>query len=138
MRSANAFQPPMPSGDAPPEPADLDPPSSHSTAAATPQPSAGTKAARNAFLWLLQVAEDPDLPPLGYRLAIIISQKVDRRKGYAHPPHSELMKATGASRRGIQITVKALEQRGHLGVVVGRGSGHANRYRLKLDPGRSR
>lgn len=120
-------------------PSDLDPLSSTSPLAlAGPPVSNGTKAARAVFLWLKQVAQDPDLPPLGYRLAIIISQCVDRRKGYAHPSHNQLQEALGASRRGIQKTVAALEQRDHLGVTVGRGAGHANRYRLKLDPNRTR
>ncbi|MCJ2057651.1 hypothetical protein MKL09_13925 [Methylobacterium sp. J-048] len=120
-------------------PADLDPLSSTSSLALTSRPSSsGTNAARDVFLWLKQVAQDPDLPPLGYRLAIIISQCVDRRKGYAHPSHSQLQEALGASRRGIQKTVAALELRDHLGVTVGRGAGHANRYKLKLAPGRSR
>lgn len=96
-------------------------------------PANGTSAARAVFLWLRQIARDPDLSPLGYRVAIEISQCVDRRKGYAHPSHGKLATDLDASRRGIQLALKQLRDRGHLDVEVSRGAGHANRYSLRLD-----
>ncbi|BAQ44259.1 MULTISPECIES: hypothetical protein [Methylobacterium] len=90
-------------------------------------------AARKVFLWLRQIARHAGLTPLGYRVAIEISQCVDRRKGYAHPSHEMLADALDASRRGIQLAVKQLQDRGHLDVTVSRGAGHANRYRLRLN-----
>ncbi len=95
-------------------------------------PIDGQGAARKVFLWLRQIARDAGLTPLGYRVAIEISQCVDRRKGYAHPSHEMLAKALDASRRGIQLAVKQLQDRGHLDVTVSRGAGHANQYRLRL------
>ncbi len=95
-------------------------------------PIDGQGAARKVFLWLRQIARDAGLTPLGYRVAIEISQCVDRRKGYAHPSHKRLAEDLDASRRGIQLAVKQLEDRGHLDVTVSRGAGHANRYRLRL------
>lgn len=96
-------------------------------------PANGTSAARAVFMWLRQIARDPDLSPLGYRVAIEISQCVDRRKGYAHPSHGQLATDLDASRRGIQLALKQLRDRGHLDVKVSRGAGHANRYSLRLD-----
>ncbi|MET3485865.1 hypothetical protein [Methylobacterium sp. 1973] len=114
------------------EPPDLDPLSGHGRAASAAEPSSGKSAARNVFLWLRQIARDPELPPLGYRLAIELSQCVDRRKGYAHPSHGWLASELDVSRRGVQMALKSLQDRGHLDVTVSRGAGHANRYRLRL------
>lgn len=105
-----------------------------------------TKAAREVFVWQRQIAEDGELTLLAHRVAIMISQLVDRRKGYAYVAHEKLRTmlkisrkgvAKPASRRGIQNAIQQLTERGYLDVEVGRSNGVANRYRLvSLKPAR--
>lgn len=90
------------------------------------------RAAREVFVWLRQIARDADLSPLALRLAIEVSQHVDRKKGYAHPSHATLAADLAASRRGVQNALSQLQDRGHLDVRVSRGAGQANRYRLRI------
>lgn len=92
----------------------------------------GKGAAREVFEWLRQIARNPDLSPLALRVAIEVSQHVDRRKGYAHPSHATLAADLTASRRGIQNALGQLQDHEHLEVQVSRGAGQANRYRLRV------
>jgi hypothetical protein len=38
--------------------------------------------ARAKFLWLDQVCDDPELTPLGFRLAYVLANLVNERQGY--------------------------------------------------------
>jgi hypothetical protein len=110
----------------------------HLDAVSEPQPGGmvdepdAKGAAREAFLWLRQIARDPALSPLALRVAIEVSQHVDRRKGYAHPSHATLAADLAASRRGVQNALSQLQDQEHLDVQVSRGAGQANRYRLRV------
>ncbi|MCJ2083221.1 helix-turn-helix domain-containing protein [Methylobacterium sp. J-090] len=113
------------------EPTHLDAVSEPKPGAIAADPNA-KGAAREAFMWLRQVARDPALPLLSLRVAIEVSQHVDRRKGYAHPSHETLAADLKASRRGVQKALGKLQEQGHLDVQVSRGAGQANRYRLRV------
>ncbi len=116
------------------EPTHLDAVSDPRPGEATVDPH-GKGAAREVFEWLRQIARDPALSPLALRVAIEVSQHVDRRKGYAHPSHATLAADLTASRRGIQNALSQLQDHEHLEVQVSRGAGQANRYRLRVRRG---
>lgn len=95
----------------------------------------GKHAAREVFLWQRQVVRTPGLSKLAYRIAIELSQAVDRRagRGYAVRTHQQLGEALstgGAGRSKTQEAIAQLRRLGYLRVEVSHGPGSANRYRL--------
>lgn len=101
----------------------------------------GKHAAREVFEWQRKVVRTPGLSKLAYRVAIELSQAVDRRagRGYAVRTHLQLGEALGtggAGRSKVQEAIAQLRRSGYLKVEVSHGPGSANRYRL-MQPAQS-
>jgi biotin operon repressor len=94
--------------------------------------ASGTAFVRDMFQWLRQVAADQGLPPLSARVAIVVSQYINRKTGTAWPTQETLANRLGVSRRAINRNIKALAARGHLNVTATRGRHKPNIYRLAL------
>jgi hypothetical protein len=84
---------------------------------------------REKFLWLNQVRADPELTPLAFMLAYVLSDLVNEREGCAWPGIAHLAAECHVTEKGIKKIIRSLVQRGHLSVEVGVGRGRTNRYR---------
>jgi hypothetical protein len=91
--------------------------------------------AREKFVWLNQVRADPDLTPLAFMLAYVLSDFVNEREGCAWPGIAHLAAECHVTEKGVKKVIRSLVERGHLSVEVGVGRGRTNRYRwnIKLD-----
>jgi hypothetical protein len=91
--------------------------------------------AREKFLWLNQVRADPELTPLAFMLAYVLSDLVNEREGCAWPGIAHLAAECHVTKKGIRKAIRSLVERGHLCVEAGIGRGRTNRYRwiIKLD-----
>jgi hypothetical protein len=80
-----------------------------------------------SILWLNQVALDAELPAAAFKLAFALSQLFGKT-GFAWPSQGRLASVLHIERSTIRRLVKALVQREHLQVSVGRGRGHSTHY----------
>lgn len=81
--------------------------------------------------WLVQVATDPALSRLTYRVATIICDHVNLTEGYAWPKVETMADMLGVSRQGVQKAVGELKEGGHLIIDPSPGRGRSNRYFLR-------
>ena len=88
---------------------------------------------RRLFDWLNRIAADPEVSPLGFKLAYIIGQHINRETGEAWPTQMTLANMTGATDRGIRKQLAKLNSSGHLLITSGGGRHVANRYRIALN-----
>src|SRR4051812_14431722 len=89
--------------------------------------------AGDIFRWLRQVQADRDLPDTAFRAAFVISQRIDREKGYAHPSCEYLAKETGTDERTVRRAVNRLIACGHIEAAERRGGrSKANEYVIRL------
>ena len=91
---------------------------------------AGDTFTRTMFVWLNRIAADPAISPLGFKLAFIVGQHINRRTCDAWPTQKTLQKKVGASNRGVQKLLKTLQAQGHLTIIPGGGRRVSNRYRM--------
>jgi hypothetical protein len=80
--------------------------------------------------WLEQVALDPELSGLGYRLAMYLAARYVGKWGDAWPGQELMADELGVTVDGIRKAMRPLVDRGHLDI---RPRGRGNSYRLKLD-----
>lgn len=81
--------------------------------------------------WLVQVATDPDLSRLTYRVATIICDHVNLASGYAWPKVETMAEILGVTRQGVQKAIGELKDGGHLIIDPSPGRGRSNRYFLR-------
>jgi hypothetical protein len=89
--------------------------------------------ARDIFAWLKQICADPQIPPSGFKLAFLISHRINRKKRYAWPTQQTLTAEAGLSERMVRYLVDQLRGRDHLDVDIGRGPGQASVYRMRIN-----
>jgi DNA-binding FadR family transcriptional regulator len=76
---------------------------------------------RDIFVWLAQVARDNGLPAAAPRLAITLSNYINRATGDAWPSVPRLAGDLGVSENTVRSATKALVERGHLDMEAGGG-----------------
>ncbi|MGP9818979.1 helix-turn-helix domain-containing protein [Salinarimonas sp. NSM] len=81
--------------------------------------------------WLVQVATDPALSRLTYRVAVIICDHVNLAEGYAWPKVETIAGMLGVTRQGVQKAIGELKDGGHLVIDPSPGRGRSNRYFLR-------
>lgn len=86
---------------------------------------------REHFLWLRQVADDPDVIPAGFKLAFILGEHFNRETGTAWPSQATLARLIGVKDRQVRNLLRVLVDRGHVEVSGHRGPRAANLYRAK-------
>jgi hypothetical protein len=93
---------------------------------------------RTKFLWLDQVAADPDVSPQAFRAGYWIATRyLNRGTRTAFPSQITLMKLLNLqTTRGVKHLTDQLADLGHISVETSHGRGTTNRYRLimKADP----
>lgn len=87
---------------------------------------------RTKHAWLDQVLRDPELPPLTFVLAYVLSRFINIREGYAWPSVNRLALECHVTENGVKKAIKRLIAHGHLQKEVCSGRGHTNRYRWIL------
>ena len=106
----------------------------------TKTPTPAHKASRSAkkkkpipfkVRWLNQIAGDGTLPALAVRTAILLADDYDDEKGYAWPSQLGLAARLNASRAGVRLAIKRLDDAGYLEYVAQRGRKKNNRYFLR-------
>jgi hypothetical protein len=95
---------------------------------------AGGDFTHRRFLWLEQVAADPDIGGSTCKLAIFIACRfLSRKTNSAWPSQPALAELLGLrTREGVRYCVGQLVAGGHLTVAVSHGRGTSNRYRIIL------
>src|SRR5688500_9523953 len=88
--------------------------------------------AKITFAWLRQVEADKAILHSAFRLAFIISQKINKRSGKAWPTQETLANAVGASDRMVRKLVEQLVSQGHLEVTGSGGFRKANSYQMVI------
>lgn len=83
--------------------------------------------------WLAKLASDDKLNGSAYAVALAILSHVNAVSGAAWPRVGKLAKLTNRSTRTVQLAVRLLEARGHLGVRRQRGRTNTNTYVLSLE-----
>ena len=78
--------------------------------------------------WLAQVVADPDIPAGAFRAAFLLAGFAGPGDGAARVSQTELARANGCSRRGVQKHLYALEKAGHLKIESGKVDGEIGRY----------
>jgi helix-turn-helix protein len=79
------------------------------------------------FAWIDRLFRDRNVPHLACRVAMLISNHLNRTSGDAWPSQRQLAADIGVCRRTIQYALEALVETGHLAVQVSRGD--TNHYR---------
>jgi len=88
---------------------------------------------RDLFAWLNQVNGDATLPGSALKVALKISQHINRESGDAWPSTENIGKGIAMSKATVLEMVARLKANGHLAIEPGcQGRGHSNRYRLIL------
>jgi DNA-binding transcriptional regulator YhcF (GntR family) len=86
-----------------------------------------TSFAARKFTWIDRIIRDRNVPHLAARVAVLISNYLNRTSGDAWPSQGKLAADLGVARRTIQYALDALVGTGHLAVEVSRGK--TNHYR---------
>lgn len=84
---------------------------------------------RDAMLWLHQVSRDRQVGHLAARVAVVLSEHLNRETDEAFPSQERLAAAIGVTPRGVRKALDELVERGHLGVERV-GARRVNRYRI--------
>jgi hypothetical protein len=61
------------------------------------------------------------LPAMAVQAAILLAGYYDDKLGYAYPPQKRLVARLNASRSGVRLAIKCLEDAGYLEVIALRG-----------------
>lgn len=85
---------------------------------------------RTKFAWLDQVANDPEVSAIAFKLAYRIATHLNRKTRVAWPSQVALAAGCGLVDRSVRRLLVALQVRGHLSIKPGGGRGHASEYRL--------
>lgn len=72
------------------------------------------------------------LSGLTVRVALAVEKHINRQSGTAWPSVARLASLTGATSRGVQKSLRALEAHGLISIQLGGGRGHANLYHLTM------
>ena len=86
---------------------------------------------KDRLQWLDDVAADPRLSGPAFKLAYLISGKVNREKGYAWPGIKRLATSMGMEERNVRRLIEALVSHGFLHKKRG-GDGESNQYRMVI------
>ena len=85
---------------------------------------------RHRFAWRAMVERDFSLSHVAFRLAFVLCELVQEKKGYAYPKIEDLKKRIHVSGSTIKRAIDELEKKGYLHVTSSRGRGHSSEYRL--------
>ena len=85
-------------------------------------------------LFLAGVSRDPRLPGNAFKLAYQLAIHLNRKTKLAWPSQNTICAATSLSEPTIKRMAKLLAEYGHIEIIVSRGRGHSNRYRLLINP----
>jgi len=85
-------------------------------------------------LFLAGVSRDPRLPGNAFKLAYQLAIHLNRKTKLAWPSQNTISAATSISESSIKRLAKLLADCGHIEIIVSRGRGHSNRYRLVINP----
>jgi hypothetical protein len=78
--------------------------------------------------WRMQVVGDGELPDMRGNVAVVIAEAIDRKTGIGIWSMETIAKKAAMSKSGVEKIVNAMVERGHLGIVKGRGQGITNKY----------
>ncbi|WP_063688802.1 hypothetical protein [Bradyrhizobium stylosanthis] len=85
-------------------------------------------------LWCLdKIVVDQEVTDLDFRIAYLVSCRMDRATGIARVRQEDVAKAVGAQRRSVQRAIERLCKLGHLEMTPATGRGNVNGYRLPLE-----
>lgn len=91
-------------------------------------PNVSKEITRDIFTWLNQIAKDPCLPSTTTRVAIVLTNFVNRNTVYAWPSVERIAKELAISETTARRALKALEAYGHVNIWEGGGRSGTNRY----------